>query len=133
MSKPGTFSLSPTLLTTFIACPHAGRLELGPVPDRCGEPDANLLAELGARNEAADLGHRYGWGPPLRRILNLSVDSRSSYACHRSVTAPTPLKGSRAKQYVICDRDDSERPQADVLPQDRVDELVDALALSHAV
>ncbi|MDF1521759.1 MAG: hypothetical protein P1P87_02930 [Trueperaceae bacterium] len=62
MSEPGALSLSPTLLTTFVACPHAGRLEverrLGrPVPDRGRDPDADLLAELGARHEAAYLEH----------------------------------------------------------------------------
>lgn len=62
VNEPGTLSLSPTLLTTFVACPHAGRLELErrlgrPVPDRGRDPDADLLAELGARHEAAYLDH----------------------------------------------------------------------------
>ena len=55
-------SLCPTLLATFVVCPHAGRLELErrrglPVPDRGRDPDADLLAELGARHEAAYLYH----------------------------------------------------------------------------
>lgn len=60
--SPAPPRLSPTLLTRFAACRHAARLQLNQAlgrstPEMGRDPDADMLAELGSRHEAAYLDH----------------------------------------------------------------------------